>query len=356
MIETRHLQHLIALAEHRNYSRAAEALGLTQPALSRSIQNLEAALGAVLFDRGQGPVMPTAVGALVLERARTWALDLRELERDVRLAQGAELGTLRIGAGPFAGSALAGPVVGRLSRLYPRLQVDVLIAPWKELPERLLARDIDLMLADLSEVQAQEAIELTALQPHPSVTVVRAGHPLAGLPAPSLEQLRAYPWAGPQVPQEVAERMARLLPAARAGQPMQPLALRCDSSTVLKDILRHCDALSLMCVFMVAEELRRGQLVAIPGLPLRTVGRFGVARLRGRTLSAPEQVFIEQLQAFDGELLQEEEALLARHAPGAGFSASPRRRSRRSATAGTPASSPARGAAPRRAARNSGSR
>lgn len=355
MIETRHLQHLLALAEHRNYSRAAEALGLTQPALSRSIQNLEAALGAVLFDRGQGPVMPTAVGALVLERARAWSLGLRELERDVRLAQGAELGTLRIGAGPFAGSALAGPVVGRLSRLHPRLQVDVLIAPWKELPERLLARDIDLMLADLSEVQAHEAIEFTALQPHPSITVVRPGHPLADVPAPTLDQLRAYPWAGPQVSQEVAERMARLLPAAQAGRPMQPLALRCDSSTVLKDILRHSDALSLMCVFMVAEELRRGQLIAIPGLPLRTVGRFGVARLRGRTLSAPEQVFIAQLQALDVELLQEEEALLARHAPGAKLSASGRR-SRRSATAGTPGSSPVRGAAPRRPARRTGSR
>ncbi|MBS0428728.1 MAG: LysR family transcriptional regulator [Proteobacteria bacterium] len=355
MIETRHLQHLLALAEHRNYSRAAEALGLTQPALSRSIQNLEAALGAVLFDRGQGPVMPTAVGALVLERAQAWSLGLRELERDVRLAQGAELGTLRIGAGPFAGSALAGPVVGRLSRLHPRLQVDVVIAPWKELPERLLARDIDLMLADLSEVQAHEAIELTALQPHPSVTVVRAGHPLAAVPAPTMDQLRAYPWAGPQVSQDVAERMARHLPAMPAGQPVQPLALRCDSSAVLKDILRNSDALSMLCVFMVAEELRRGQLVAIPGLPLRTVGQFGVARLRGRSLSAPEQVFIAQLQALDAELLKEEEVLLALHAPGAKLRASGRR-SRRSATAGTPASSPARGAAPRPAARKTGSR
>ena len=58
MIETRHLRHLLALAEHRNYARAADALHLTQPALTRSIQALEASLDAQLFDRGRGEVTP----------------------------------------------------------------------------------------------------------------------------------------------------------------------------------------------------------------------------------------------------------------------------------------------------------
>ena len=68
MIEIRHLHHALALAEHRNFARAAEALHLSQPALTRSIQNLEEKMGLELFERRPKGVDPTDAGQLMLKR------------------------------------------------------------------------------------------------------------------------------------------------------------------------------------------------------------------------------------------------------------------------------------------------
>jgi LysR family cyn operon transcriptional activator len=68
-IDLRHMRHALALSEHRNFGRAAERLGISQPTLSRSIQVLEAQIGAPLFDRLPRDVVPTEVGRVFLERA-----------------------------------------------------------------------------------------------------------------------------------------------------------------------------------------------------------------------------------------------------------------------------------------------
>jgi hypothetical protein len=75
MIETRHIAHVLALARHRNFSRAATEVCLTQSALSRSIQTLENQLGVRLFDRGRDGAEPTAFGELVVRRARRVAFE-----------------------------------------------------------------------------------------------------------------------------------------------------------------------------------------------------------------------------------------------------------------------------------------
>jgi DNA-binding transcriptional LysR family regulator len=86
MIDLRHLRHALALAEHGNFARAADACHITQPALTRSIQSLEAALGVTLFDRRRGGVEPTAFGRLVLDHAAGLDMGSRELERELQLA------------------------------------------------------------------------------------------------------------------------------------------------------------------------------------------------------------------------------------------------------------------------------
>ena len=93
MFDLRRLRHALALAEHRNFARAAAALHITQPALSRSIQALEDGLGVRLFDRSPRDVDPTAFGELVLRHARSLELSARDLDRELQLAKGLEIGT-----------------------------------------------------------------------------------------------------------------------------------------------------------------------------------------------------------------------------------------------------------------------
>jgi len=100
-LDLRQLRHVLALDRHRNFGRAAEAIGLTQPALSRSLQALEDEIGARLFDRDRSHVAPTAVGERLIERARLLVNQARDIEQDLKQMLGLEVGLLRIGAGPY---------------------------------------------------------------------------------------------------------------------------------------------------------------------------------------------------------------------------------------------------------------
>ena len=304
MIDLRHLRHALALAEHRNFARAAEALHLTQPALSRSIQALESHFGETLFDRSRRDVTPTAMGELLLRHARQLNLAAAELERDLQLARGMELGELRIGAGPFAGAALVGAPVGQLCQLHPQLHVEVIIAPWLELPERLQRREIDLLVADLHEIETLEDYERLPFGEHLTLPVCRAGHPLSRQTELSLPALLDYPLAGPNLPAAVSRQFLDMLPRAlhQTLRQQLKLSITCDSSPTLKSILLHSDAVAVLPLFMAEEELRDGRLIALPRLNPGLHGRFGVAWLKGRRLSRPAQRYIELLQAHDALL------------------------------------------------------
>lgn len=306
-MDLRQMRHVLALAEHRNYARAAQALHITQPALTRSIQGVESSLQAVLFDRGRRDVAPTAIGQMVLEHARTIEAAARDLERDVQLARGMEIGSLQIGVGSFAGPTFIAETLARFNQAYPGLRSKVILAPWRELPDRLRAREIELMVGDMSEIEALEDFQITLFSRRPYMPVVRAGHPLEDHGEIAVVDLDPFPVVGPTLlpPMEIAIR--QYLGRLEHSVPNTTLqAITCDSLSVLKTILLHSDAVSLLTPFMVADELRGGKLVAFPELSTTANSRYGVAHLRGRTLSSPARVFCDLLAAWDAELVSQE--------------------------------------------------
>jgi DNA-binding transcriptional LysR family regulator len=304
MFDLHHLQHALALAEHRHFARAAEAAHITQSALSRSIQALEAHLGERLFERDRKRVELTPLGELFVQRAREIELSMRDLQREFELSRGMVRGELRVGVGPFGAAVLAGPVVGQLCREHPHFRIDIVLAPWQELPARLRAREIDLMVGGSMQVEGDEALDVVHLSPHPIVAVCRAGHPvLASGRAVDEAAMSAYPLAGPRLSQE----MAALLDPSE----LQASRVVCDSSAVLKSIVRHSDAYALMNAFMVLDELREGSLVRLPGLSSPIEAQYGLVRLRHRTPSPAMRAFEAALLRHDEQLEREEQALLA---------------------------------------------
>ncbi len=314
LIELRHLRHLLALAEHGHFGRAAAAVHLTQPALSRSLQAIEASVGAALFERRRGAIEPTEIGQLLLRHAQALDASSRDLEREIRLTKGLELGELRIGVGPFGGSALVGPVVGRLNRLHPGLRIGLVVAPWQELPGRARAREVDLVVAELSEIEALDDFETQALAAHTACVVCRPGHPLTQSARPRPQQLFDYPLAGPRMPARALRALAAMAPPAvrarlRRSDPGALQAIECDSSTILKSILKESDAVSMMPRFMVEADVQSGQLAMIGGIALDVPARFGAAWLKHRSLSGAATRFVA--------LLREHDQALARPAPAA---------------------------------------
>jgi len=96
----RQLEYLVAVAEERHFSRAAERCHVTQPALSAQIRELEELLEVQLFERDRRRVLVTPAGAALAERARTVLLEVDELVDDARVPQRPLCGTLRLGEIP----------------------------------------------------------------------------------------------------------------------------------------------------------------------------------------------------------------------------------------------------------------
>ncbi len=104
----------LVLARHGNYARAADALGIAQPNLTRSIAALERSLGVRLFDRGRSGAVPTAFGRILVERAEALLRTDADLRRELQLLAALATGTLTIACGPYAAEAAVGQAVARL--------------------------------------------------------------------------------------------------------------------------------------------------------------------------------------------------------------------------------------------------
>ncbi|MFM7344143.1 MAG: LysR substrate-binding domain-containing protein [Tagaea sp.] len=117
------LRHYAALAETRNFGRAAEASNVTQSTLSASIQELEAILGAALVDRTKRKVVFTPLGERVLARAHALLADAEELAREAQAARAPLTGELRLGVIPTVSPFLLPRVLPKLRRAHPKLKL-----------------------------------------------------------------------------------------------------------------------------------------------------------------------------------------------------------------------------------------
>ncbi len=140
------MRYLSAIVEHGGFTRAAEALYVSQPTLSQQIRKLETALGAALLDRSGRQVRLTDAGSAFLERAKAGIREISAAERAIADVKDLSRGELRVGVTPtFSGSALAGPL-SDFASLAPSIRVSVTTGPQTVLEDRLLDDDLDLAL------------------------------------------------------------------------------------------------------------------------------------------------------------------------------------------------------------------
>jgi DNA-binding transcriptional LysR family regulator len=136
--ELQQLRQVIALAEHGSFVRAAAHLHISQPALSRSIQNLERQFGNELFLRSSGGVVPTDLGRLYIERARDLLRMADELAGEAVRHAGLRTGRVDVGGGPYPAESFLGPAVARFVEQFPRVGVHLHSGNWDDLVQLLL--------------------------------------------------------------------------------------------------------------------------------------------------------------------------------------------------------------------------
>ena len=138
------LQVFLAVAQHVSFSQAAEALHLSQPAVSRHIQILEAELGVVLFQRQGNRVELTDAGRILVDYAQRVLVLTDEVKRVLGELDGLKRGYLRLGASGTPGLYILPEIVARFQDKYPGIEASLLIANSSEVVRRLLSGELDL--------------------------------------------------------------------------------------------------------------------------------------------------------------------------------------------------------------------
>lgn len=297
----RQLHHFVTLVEQGSFARAAAALHLSQPALTRSIQALEADLG-ILVDRSYGKVRPTAAGALVLERARRMLRESRELRRDLQLLDDVEIGEIRAGFGPFAASFLLDPVLEALVRRYPRLRIDVETADTTTMLRALEAERLDVFVGESRSLAQLAHLQIERLPALETGIFVRAAHPLAQQRDLSLAALRDYPVAGPRLPARIQQYFREALQAADSGTTADDstglLTVTCNDMHALRALMLSGDAVALVPVAMMAEACAQGAALPLRMRPPHDLrAQYGIVSLAGHTPSPATRAFVAQVHA-----------------------------------------------------------
>jgi DNA-binding transcriptional LysR family regulator len=311
MIETRMLHQVVILAEARSYAKAAKMLYLSQPALSRSIQQLESKIGQRLFDRNGRQIQLTETGLLFVNRARELLARGDDLEREVSLLDATRGGQLTIGAGPYASELIVKPVLKTLLSDRPEFRIRVGIDHWLNLVQRLRSGEFSLVIAELSELTGEPDLEIRPLNMHQGYFLVRADHPLLKRPETTVQDVLQFPLA-----------MASKIPARVMGpflndQPkssIKPhLALITDNLDIIREVVSGTDIIGTFTLSQVEAELEKRKLAVIPCTVDWLHSQYGLITLKRHTGSPDEEAFINLALEADKEIRRKEKELAQKY-------------------------------------------
>jgi DNA-binding transcriptional LysR family regulator len=285
-IRLQQIWHAIELAQAGSYTLAARRVHLSQPALSRSIKRLEAELNAVLFDRTAEGVVPTTIGALIVQRGAELLRASRDMQREVELTLGLETGKLYIGAGTYPANISVGEACGRLLAEHPSLLLDVRVGDWQDLVDDVLEGNLDIAVAETTAVAGDERLAIEPLPVHQGHFICRLGHPLCSAAAVTLADIKAFPLVTTSLP----PRFDAL-----------PTTIRVDTFSLLREIVLHSDSVGLAAAIQLEPVEQTGlQKLSLDMPYLHT--RYGFIRLQSRSPSPAALAFMDKLREVEATL------------------------------------------------------
>jgi DNA-binding transcriptional LysR family regulator len=201
-LHLKHLRLIAAIAEHRQVSLAADALGMTQPAASRTLAEAEARVGVPLFERHPKGMLPTNAGEGLARRARNILDELTDAPDEVERLRLGRGGIVRIGTVTGAAVGYVVPAIRALKEQSPEAEVHVDVANSEELISGLLALRHDMILGRVPMRMAPAGLSMQRARGERVQIVASAGHAAAARDAVSLADLVGAEWVmqGPGAP------------------------------------------------------------------------------------------------------------------------------------------------------------
>ncbi|WP_455925226.1 LysR family transcriptional regulator [Pseudomonas putida] len=308
------LRHFVALAEHGNFTRAAQATFITQSAFSRSIQALEQNLGCLLVERstgGRGFTL-TAQGRELHRRARDIIEGVSNLRADLLGQACADTLTLALGCGPLPAARLVPAALAAFLDQHPDTRIDLRVETPDTLKDYLDSGEIEFLVADLRHIETSKGYVTQALRPRRFQLFCRPRHPLLARGATSFRALADYPLACSSLPVEL-----RVLLSEQAGRAALPINLECKHTDMLVQMAVGSDLVGIAAEDVVEYLVAKGEVERLsfsdaPHGLLQGGTCFGVVYRADRQLSPLAKVLVAGIGRVDGQYVAADEGAVRR--------------------------------------------
>ena len=293
-VSLRDLRVLLAVVQTGSMGRAARQLATSQPAVSRSISDLEHALGVRLLDRSRQGVEPTPYGHALVARGLTILDELEQGIREIEFIADPTAGHLRIGASIAATVGFVAPIINRLSTKYPRLTFDVLSIDTADAFRALSLREVDLLLVHLTAPLADQSMQADVLYSDPHVVVAAADSRWARRRSVRLADLMEEPWVLPRPSAPYGTVVTEAFRSCGLGLPRTIVTGTLPVRSMLLATGRY---LSMIPSVVLSNPMSRQTLRVVP-VDLPTTPRpLAIITLSGRFLAPVAQTFIDSAHA-----------------------------------------------------------
>jgi len=272
-LRLKQIRDFVAVVESGGIRAAARKLGVSQPAITKSLRGLESELHARLLQRSSKGIVPTPSGRAFFARARVAQAELLKAQEEAAQASGGDAGFVALGVGPAAGFMIVPEAVARFREDFPKARIRVV----EGFPHLLvpLVRDetLDFAIGPRPKAKLDPVFAFRPLFRHEYVVAARKGHPLRN--ARSLAQLATADWINFTPLGGLDGPLDRAF--SSAGLPVPAQAIVCDSYHAALGMLMKSDMLLMISRWTLAGPIARDIAQEIPvaePLPSSAVGMF----------------------------------------------------------------------------------
>lgn len=292
-IKFRHLDAFSAIARARSFKIAAEQLNLTQPAISKTLKELEDILGVVVMERSRSGVSLTPEGEVFLHFAEQSTAALRHGLRSIQSAS-VTAGVLKIGALPSVASALLPDAVLSFTRQSPDTLVEIHEGPHHDLTARLRSGGLDLVVGRLGKPDTMVGLSFQQLYTEEVAIVARPDSP--AVKVHDFTELNQFRVLYPPKDSAIRPLVARLLIAQ--GVPLFRNRIETASPTFGRTVVRSDpQTVWIISAGVVANDIAQGHLVALDLDMSPTRGAVGIMSRSEEVASVATRSFFKKLHA-----------------------------------------------------------
>jgi len=291
IVET--LKVFVHVIEQKNFTRAAELLHLSQPAVSLQIQNLESEFGTKLVHRSSKLVKPTEAGEILYERAKKILHLYEEAKQEVDLLHNTVKGALKIGASFTIGEYVLPRVLAEYATQYPHVEIEVKIANTDEITQAVRANQIDVALIE-GEIDAE--IHVEPFMSDEMVLIVPPNHPVLKQKNVSIDHLQDQIWIFRESGSGTRKYSDHFI---------QEFGLRVKRSFVfsssqgVKEAVAAGLGIALVSRWIVRKELQTGDIATLQVKDYRFFRQFSILLQQNPAMTKAMEVFLQKIRSYE---------------------------------------------------------